>query len=66
MKLIKFILSAKGENLIEENKNKENEETLDLLLKKIGKNTFSKDENKKLFKNAISKDEDFKEMNKKM
>ena len=38
MKLIKFILSTKRENLIEESKNK------DLLLKKIGKNIISKDE----------------------
>ena len=66
MKLIKFILSAKGENLLEENRDKENNKTLDLLLEKIGKNTFSNDEYKKLFKNAISKDENFIEMNKKM
>ena len=40
MKLIKFILSAKGENLLEENRDKENNKTLDLLLEKIGKNTY--------------------------
>ena len=57
--LIKFILSAKGENLIEENTNKENEETLDLLLKKSFDNGKSNNIYYRLMKMISKKERQF-------